>query len=167
MTLRIIAMALAAFTLTGAPPVAAATGQRGDPATIAAATRYLGAYQALDLETLKTLYSEEAAFNDPTSLHIQGIGGPFVWRGRTSILDGMRAWIVGGVTALQYDIEDVYEASGRVVFVGSINSFVNAPSGTTQYRYRIVTIVTVENGHVVEHRDYTDYAGVSEVRVKP
>lgn len=167
MTLRAIAMALAALILAGALPVAAATGQRGDPAIIAAATRYLDAYQALDFETLRGLYSEDAAFIDPTSLNIQGIGGPFVWRGRTNILDGMRVWTAGGVTALHYDIEDVYEASGCVVFVGSINSFVNAPGGPTQFRYRIATVITIDNGLVTEHRDYTDYAGASEVTVSP
>jgi ketosteroid isomerase-like protein len=167
MMLRFMTIALAAFILIGAPPATAATGQRGDPAIIAAAIRYLDAYQALDLERLKALYSEDAAFNDPTSIHIRGIGGPFVWRGRTNILNGMRTWMAGGVTALQYDLEDVYEASGCVVFVGSINSFVSAPSGKTQYRYRIVTVVTIENGLVSEHRDYTDYAGAAEVAVNP
>ncbi|MCA8886909.1 MAG: hypothetical protein KDA35_09795 [Hyphomonadaceae bacterium] len=35
----------------------------------------------------------------------------------------------------------------------------------TQYRYHIVTIVSVEGDHVVEHRDYTDYAGAAQVPI--
>lgn len=164
MTLRAIAMILAAFLLTSAPAAADKTVQRGDPATIAAAARYLDAYQSLDLEKLEALYSEDAAFNDPTSLNVKGIGGPFVWRGRTEILDGIRSWIAGGVTSLKYEIEDAYESSGRVVFSGAVDSFMAAPNGTARFRYRIVTIVTIENGLVSEHRDYTDYAGAVQIQ---
>lgn len=167
MRLHAIIMALAAFALAATSPAGAETKQRGDPAIIAAATRYLDAYQALDLPQLESLYSESAAFDDPTSLHVRGIGGPFVWRGRAKILDGVRSWIAGGVTALAYDIEDIYEASGRVIFIGAINSFAAAPDGMAQYRYRIVTIVTIENGLVTEHRDYTDYAGATKIGATP
>ncbi len=165
MRLNAVIMAFAAFSLAATSPSSAKGTQRGDSTIIEAATRYLDAYQSLDLDRLESLYVEGAAFDDPTSLHVQGIGGPFVWRGRTNILAGIRSWIVGGVTALEYEIEDTYEASGRVVFIGAINSFVAAPNGIARYRYRIVTIVTIENGLVSEHRDYTDYAGAVQVAI--
>lgn len=165
MTLRAIAMTFVAFLLSCVAGAADKTVQRGDPEIIGTASRYLDAYQSLDLAMLETFYSDDADFNDPTSIEVRGIGGPFVWRGRANILEGMRSWLAGGVTSLKYEIDDVYEASGRVVFVGAINSFIAAPAGLVQFHYRIVTIVTIENGLVSEHRDYTDYAGATKVGV--
>lgn len=150
--------------LAATAPAAAQTVQRGDEAVIAAATAYLDAYQALDLPRLEALYAEEATFDDPTSLRAQNVGGPFVWRGRAEILAGIRLW-ARSISSLRYDIEDIYEASGRVVFVGAVNPTVVTPNGSIQFRYRVVTIVTIENGRVSEHRDYTDYAGASQVPV--
>jgi ketosteroid isomerase-like protein len=144
-----------------AGPAAAGSAARGSAETIAAATAYLEAYQALDLARLQALYTENATFDDPTSLRVRGIGGPFVWRGRAEILAGIRSW-TKSVASLRYDIDDVYEASGRVVFIGAVNPSVATPNGPTQFRYRIVTIVTVEGGRISEHRDYTDYAGVTQ-----
>ncbi len=154
------------MALTSASPAVARPDSRGDKATIEAAIRYLDAYQKLDLVSLENSYAEDATFDDPTSLLVQGIGGPFVWRGREKILAGIRNW-AQSISSLRYDIDDVYEASGRVVFVGAVNPVVATAEGPAQYRYRIVTIITIENGRVSEHRDYTDYAGAVQVNGKP
>jgi ketosteroid isomerase-like protein len=59
---------------------------------------------------------------------------------------------------LNYNIERVYEASNHVVFVGEVLPLVAGDKGLTQYAYPVVTIVTIANGKVAEHRDYTNYA---------
>jgi ketosteroid isomerase-like protein len=156
---RAVIATLAVLALAGPP--AAGSSPRGNAETITAATTYLEAYQALDLARLQALYTENATFDDPTSLRVRGIGGPFVWRGRNEILTGIRSW-TKSISSLRYDIDDVYEASGRVVFIGAVNPAVATPNGPTQFRYRIVTIVTVEGGRISEHRDYTDYAGATQ-----
>ena len=156
------ALLMCCFILTAPAPAIAQSAYRGDARTIASALAYLDAYQALDLERLEAFYAEDAAFHDPTSLRASVIGGPFVWRGRDEIMAGIRAW-TESVSSLNYDVEDVYEASGRVVILGAVNPVVATPSGSAQFHYRIVTIVTVEDGLVREHRDYTDYAGVKQV----
>lgn len=156
------ALVMACFVIAAAGPAAAQPAQRGDAATIAAATAYLDAYQAFDLERLEALYAEDATFDDPTSLRLAGVdGAPFVFRGRDAILNGIRFWMQNSVTSLRYDVEDVYESSGRVVFIGAASTI--GPEGSAQWRFRIVTIVTIENGLVVEHRDYTDYWGATQV----
>lgn len=136
----------------------------GNAETIAVARSYMDAYQALDLTRLEAFYAEDVAFNDPTSVRVPGIGGPFVWRGRSEVLAGIRGW-TAYVRSLNYNVERIYEASGQVVFVGDVNPVVSTPNGTAQFRYHIVTIVTLEDGHVVEHRDYTDYAGAAQVPI--
>ncbi|MEZ5960894.1 MAG: nuclear transport factor 2 family protein [Hyphomonadaceae bacterium] len=137
-------------------PIASAQ-ERGEPSARETAQSYLEAYSALDLDRLATLYAESAEFNDPTSTHVEGIGGPFVWHGRDAILAGIRNWS-RSIRSLHYEVERVYEASGRVVFIGAVYPEVDGPSGPVRYRYPIVTIVTIEDGLVTEHRDYTDYA---------
>lgn len=129
----------------------------GDAAVIAQANAYLDAYAKLNITALERLYAEDAAFNDPTSAHVQGIGGPFIWRGRTEILAHLREW-AKTTKSLNYDVERRYEASNHVVFVGAVEPLVKTAKGDVQYRYPIVTIITIANGRVSEHRDYTNYA---------
>lgn len=152
---RVILCLLAAATLSA--NVGAAPELHGDAAVIAQARAYLDAYARLDLVALERFYAEDAAFNDPTSEAVADIGGPFIWRGRREILAGIGRWKLS-TKSLNYRLDRVYEASNHVVFVGEVLPLVAGANGTTQYAYPIVTIVTIANGKVVEHRDYTNYA---------
>ncbi|MBP6014738.1 MAG: nuclear transport factor 2 family protein [Alphaproteobacteria bacterium] len=129
----------------------------GNAAVIAQANAYLAAYAKLDINALERLYTEDAVFNDPTSTNVPGIGGPFVWKGRAEILAHLREW-AKTTKSLNYDVERRYEASNHVVFVGAVKPLVKTAKGDVQYRYPIVTIITIANGRVSEHRDYTNYA---------
>jgi len=147
-----------AFLLLASLTAAHAEGPRpnGNAAVIAQAKAYLDAYASLDTAALERLYADDAVFNDPTSAGVPGIGGPFVWRGRTEILAHLREW-ARTTKSLNYDVERLYESSSHVVFVGAVNPLVKTAKGDVQYRYPIVTIITVANGRVSEHRDYTNY----------
>ena len=79
--------------------------------------------------------------------------------GREAILAGIRGW---GATRLEYTIDRSYSASGHVVFDGAIAAIYETQTGSVAYRYPIITIVTVEDGHVTEHRDYTDFSGMTQ-----
>jgi ketosteroid isomerase-like protein len=109
----------------------------------AVAEAYLAAYQAQDFAALETLYAEDAVFIDPTSETVAGI----------------RGW---GATRLEYTIDRSYSASGHVVFDGAVAAIYETQTGSVAYRYPIITIVTVEDGHVTEHRDYTDFSGMTQ-----
>lgn len=143
------------LTLALTPGAFAQEAGDGSPTTIA--RQYLEAYSALDTDQLAVLYAETAEFNDPTSTQVEGIDGPFIWHGRDAILAGIRNW-ARSIRTLNYDVERVYEASGHVVFVGAVYPEVDGPNGLVRYRYPIVTIITVQDGLVTEHRDYTDYS---------
>ncbi len=144
------------LALTSAAPVTAQP-THGDPQTIARAQEYLAAYARMDLKALEEFYAEDAVFNDPTSTKVPGIGGPFVWRGRKEILAHIADW-AKSIRSIDYDVERAYEASGHVVFIGDVKPLTATPEGPVQYAYPIVTIVTVADGRIVEHRDYTNYA---------
>lgn len=138
----------------------------GNAAVVAQANAYLDAYAKLDTNALAGLYSEDAVFNDPTSTLVQGIGGPFVWRGRAEIIAHIREW-AKTTKSLNYDVEHRYESSNHVVFVGTVKPLIMAPKGDVQYAYPIVTIITIKDGLVTEHRDYTNYAAGRVVPPSP
>lgn len=146
-------------------PAMAAGNNHGNEAVIAGAEAYLKAYQALDLRAVEALLAPDARFEDPTSTDVPGIGGPFRWEGRDAVIAGLRGW-TQSVRRIDYTIRDRYEASGRVVFIGTAAALIAAPSGLVRTNFPIVTIVTLRDGKVIEHRDYTDYAGAATVKVQ-
>lgn len=148
---------LAAVMFVGTTHAADAPTMHGNATVIAQARDYLDAYARLDLAALERLYAEDAAFNDPTSQSVPNIGGPFIWRGRSEILAGIGRW-KQSMKSLNYNVERVYEASNHVVFVGEVLPLVAGNKGLIQYAYPVVTVVTIANGKVTEHRDYTNYA---------
>jgi ketosteroid isomerase-like protein len=127
---------------------------------VAVAEAYLAAYEAQDFDALRTLYAENAVFIDPTSADVQPITPPISWRGRETIIEGLRSW---GVARMDYTLDRSFHASGQVVFDGTSDVVYQTPNGELTYRFPIITILTVEDGQVTEHRDYTDYAGMREL----
>ncbi|HAQ36258.1 MAG: hypothetical protein CMF74_07245 [Maricaulis sp.] len=135
----------------------AAAQEAETPDTIADA--YLAAYQAQDFDALAGWIAADAVFIDPTSEAVPGIAEPFHWTGRDAILAGMRSW---GASRLEYEIDRRYSASGHVIFDGAVAAIYETPDGVTAYRYPIITILTIAEGQVIEHRDYTDFSGMTQ-----
>lgn len=134
----------------------------GDPRHVAEA--YLAAYQQQDHEAMRAFYAGDARFIDPTSFAIPRITAPIDWLGADAIIAGIAGW---GVDRLSYEIERSYESSNAVIFDGSTTVTYITPAGDLSFRYPIITIVTVRDGKVVEHRDYTDFAGAQQVQAAP
>lgn len=127
------------------------------------AQSWLDAYQAQDFETMRALLTDESVFIDPTSLGRENFGNPINWQGPDAILSGVAEW---GVTHAEYHIDRTYESPGRVIFNGSIDVTFGDPDSQVRYNFPIVTIVTVADGSVVEHRDYTDFDGASALNAE-
>ncbi|WP_339744517.1 nuclear transport factor 2 family protein [uncultured Maricaulis sp.] len=125
----------------------------------AVAEAYLTAYENQDYDTMRALYATDANFVDPTSFHLPQMP-PIDWQGPDTIIDGIASW---GISGLEYHLDRSYTASGAVVFDGNADVIYATPSGPRIFTYPIVTIITVSNGLVVEHRDYTDYANSREI----
>jgi ketosteroid isomerase-like protein len=123
------------------------------------AENYLAAYSTQDWETVRALYAEDAVFIDPTSLEL-GFDNPIEWTGADEIITGIGGW---GVSELHYQIHNTYESSGRVVFQADAVVTYPNPDGDVLMNYPITTIITVTDGLVTEHRDYTDFAGASRI----
>ncbi|WP_394693357.1 nuclear transport factor 2 family protein [Hyphobacterium sp.] len=120
------------------------------------AEAWLDAYQAQDFSAMRALLTDESVFIDPTSLGRENFGDPINWQGADAILAGVGAW---GVTHAEYHIDRTYESPGRVIFDGSVDVTYGDPDNPVSYNFPIITIVTVRDGWVAEHRDYTDFDG--------
>jgi ketosteroid isomerase-like protein len=130
--------------------------QDGTPAR-QTADAWLAAYQAQDFDAARGLLTDASIFIDPTSFGRDGFGEPINWTGAEAIIAGISSW---GLDNAAYTFERVYESPGRVIYDGSV--LVTYQNGA-QFNYPIISIVTVENGHLVEHRDYTDFDGATRV----
>jgi ketosteroid isomerase-like protein len=124
------------------------------------AETYLAAYQAQDFETMHELYAEDAHFIDPTSFDMPNIGARIEWIGPDAIIAGLSGW---GVTRIDYTIAQTYAASGRVVFQATADVVYGNGTDERVFRYPITTIITIVDGKVAEHRDYTDFTGMTEL----
>ena len=109
---------------------------------------------------MAALMTDDTVFIDPTSFAIEGITNRIEWRGSDAIIAGVSAW---GIDHGTYTIERTYEASGQVVFSGHIDVVYGQGESAVTFRYPITTIIAVEDGHVAEHRDYTDFNGATRV----
>ena len=144
------------LTITGSLLASASliVTQGAETSSLDVAQTYIAAYSSQDFETMEELMADDAVFIDPTSFDLVYVGNPIHWTGFEEIRAGISSWnIARGV----YHIDRVYEAAGRVVFDATMDVFYATSEGERGYRYPIVTIITVEDGLVTEHRDYTGF----------
>ena len=155
---RLTSLSLAiAGCLTG---LAAASADHHAETPRAIAEAWLEAYSNQDFEGMTALMTEDTVFVDPTSFDIAAITNRIEWQGPDAITSGVGAW---GINHGRYTIERSYESSGRVIFNGHIDVIYGEGEGAQAFRYPITTIITVADGHVTEHRDYTDFNGASRI----
>lgn len=154
MALRLLSVLFVLLAFNSAAQAQETSGRSGNSAIIAIADAYMSAYHHLDLEALETLYDEDAVFIDPT---VAGQPEVFSWTGRDRILGELAGWRTGMVR-FEFQADRVFESAGRVVYIGHVVSEVRRANGSRKFTYPLVTIVTVQDGRIVEHRDYTDYA---------
>jgi len=130
-----------------------------EPTTIEIAQTYLDAYLAQDVEVLRDMYAPEVVFTDRTSLDIADITAPFHYEGKDEVL-GFIELLGKTVVNARYELDRAFEASGEVVFIGQGVFTFAGDSGQLEYRAAVVTIVSVRDGLITEHRDYADYKGM-------
>lgn len=118
---------------------------------------YLAAYSAIDTAAMERLLAPGAVFADQTARPEDG--GPIVLNGRDAFLKQFKTY---GLRRLDYELGDVFESNGRVVFIGRVNAYYPRDGSELRFRSRIVTVVTVEAGQVVRHEDYADYVNAEK-----
>ncbi|MEO1489980.1 MAG: nuclear transport factor 2 family protein [Pseudomonadota bacterium] len=160
---RLFQLLLACILSTSAGPVFAhadgdAPALSGNSEIISTAQTYLAAYFALDAAKLETLTAETMTFSDPTSAAFPAPQGGFNFDSKAAYLAFIKQ-AGGQLEDFNYQCDRIYEASGRVVCVGTARYIAAAASGKVRYETPVVTIITVAKGLITEHRDYADYSG--------
>ncbi|MBP6014737.1 MAG: nuclear transport factor 2 family protein [Alphaproteobacteria bacterium] len=142
---------------------AAVAARAGEPSAAERLARdYLAAYSAVDTVAMARFLSPEAIFADQTARPEDG--GPIVLNGRDIFL---KQFVSYGLSRLEYELADVFESNGRVVFIGHVNAFYPRDAGgALRFRSRIVTVITVEGGKVARHEDFADYANAEKTVLK-
>lgn len=133
-----------------------AQGQAASAETIKIAKDYLAAYSVFDFEKMRAHYSDDVLFTDPTSLVYGKDNATVDLKGKDVVLNALQKVVgQGGGGTLTFMPNHVFEAGGHVVFQGRL-SFEWA-GGKVKGEAPITTIIRIQNGQVVEHRDYFDY----------
>ncbi len=146
---------IASIALTAAAPSEPLT----DPEAIARA--YLDAYVAIDLETVRSLQSEDFMFADETLVDANG-DGAFVYADAEAFLGLMAEYAeTHQPISARQDWDRIFESNGRVVFSGQATIYypTDNPAEWRRWRARAVAIITVIDGRVTRHRDFVDYDG--------
>lgn len=147
-------MALATTTSASAqpaPPRFAAT----TAATAPVADAYFAAYIARNWDALEPLLAEPAVFEDPTALHVFG---PVRSEGRTAIMERFRVGYAG-ISRMAFAPTRRMMSGNVAIYEGALDFALDIGNGLVVESVNpMVIILTVEDGRVVSHRDYVDYA---------
>lgn len=129
----------------------AAVGQ----ATAPVADAYLAAYTSRKWDALEPILAEDADFRDPTATLV--FGG-ILSEGRAAIMDRFRNGY-SHITHMEF-VTDSRMISGEIgIYQGVLHWGLDIGEGkTVDSATPMVIVLTVENGKVVHHRDYVDYA---------
>jgi len=129
--------------------------------TMTVAKEYIEAYSALDIDRLAELADEDIHFTDPTNVNNPDAADQ---RGRDAVIANFRRMPEQfGATSLNFEIENAFESGGVAVFQGVMTMTVPIENERTyNWRARVVSVLTVEDGKVIRHIDYADYGGAEE-----
>lgn len=154
--------ALIALAGAAGPAAFAAQTEESAPASDALriATDYVEAYSALDTERMAALAGPEIRFADSTAP-----SGAIEHLGREAVIASVgRLRDVRGAISLGYVPESAYESNGWAVFSGPMNATFRTPDPDATYHWsaQVTIVIHVEDGQVVEHLDFADYANAEE-----
>ncbi len=124
-------------------------------ATGSVADAYIDAYIAMDWERIAPLLADKATFHDPTA---ETLFGATQKQGKADILTGFREGYAA-ITKMTLHRTRTLHSGHYAIVEGDLVWGVKFPDNRlVESRAPFIVIVRVEDGKVVEHRDYVDYA---------
>lgn len=159
--------ALATATLATTPAWADAMDYvREGQATGPIADAYFDAYIALDWDRLEPLVADNATFQDRTA---EQLFTNLQKSGKVEMMKGFRE-NYSGLTKMIFHKTRVVHSGAYAIYEGDLEWGVKYPAGrVVESLTPFVVILKVENGKVVEHRDWVDYGPFlqSELATRP
>lgn len=157
-SIAIIACAFALLTVNAPAPSAAQPGARFDEASTATqgvGQAYFDAYIARDWNRIEPLLADEASFHDATA---ELVFGGAIAEGKPAMMTLFREGYAG-ITRMSLRPLRAFHSGHYSVFEGELDWALRLDDGVEVASVMpFVTIVRIEDGRVVSHRDYADYA---------
>lgn len=123
--------------------------------TAPVADAYFAAYTSRDWDALEQLLAEDASFDDPTATHVFG---NIRSDGRAAMMERYRVGY-SGVTHMEFSTSRRLISAESAIYEGVLHWGLDLGGGTLVDSVTpMVIVLTVEDGKVVRHRDYIDYA---------
>ncbi len=119
--------------------------------------QYINAYMALDWDKLETLAHKELSFNDPTAANVW-VAGSQMHEGKVAAMQNFRT-AYASIVEMNFDLIREFFSDQYAIFEGSLNWTWKDDAGGLHPNngMPIVVILKIEEGKVIEHRDYADY----------
>ncbi|MBC2776381.1 nuclear transport factor 2 family protein [Parasphingopyxis marina] len=120
---------------------------------------YFAAYIARDWDALEPLLADAASFRDPTA---ELVFGGALADGKAAMMTLFRQGYAG-ITRMEFRPLRTLHAGHYAIFEGELDWALDMGDGSGEGRIvesvmPFVTLLRIEDGLVVEHRDYADYA---------
>ena len=158
--MKALGLVMAGAALALCAPLHAQEVERKDYAAVTAASApvadaYFAAYTSRDWDALEPLLAEDASFQDPTATHI--FGG-VLSEGRDAMMQRFRIGYAG-ISHMAFVTNRVLHSGETAIYEGALHWGLDLGDGTLVDSVTpMVIVLTVEDGKVVRHRDYVDYA---------
>lgn len=133
----------------------------------AVALRYLDAIESMEWQRMRSLLSADAKYTDPTMIYfdrdaidIQGADDIVAfWRSSSE---------ESGTSNISYETTACFETAGYYVVNLDINiavagSFWNVNKAEIELPGKVMSVIQVIDGRVVEHHDYVEYSNADRV----
>ena len=160
MMLRKLILPLCLLALPSAMLAEEAPAEPGELKRIA--LEYLGALADADWEKQKTFYTDESVFEDPTA---DLFGEPWHFRGAAEITEFWRtSYESSGTLGAVNTFDRVFVNGSRVILVYDARvrfdgHQVGFPGEQLEGTIQGVSVLRIEDGKVLHHLDFVDYAG--------
>ena len=131
------------------------------------ALRYLAAIDDMDWHTMSSLLAGDARYTDPTMVHYDRPAIDLV--GRDAIVGFWRSSAEdSGTSDISYTVTGCFETAGYHVVnldiaIRVAGEFWNVDQEEILVPGKVMSVIRVREGAVIEHHDYVSYAGADAV----
>lgn len=137
-------------------PLAGWADSTGKEPPQTAAHAYFEAYIARDWDRLAPLLHDEGSFRDPTATALFGQVGA---NGKTAVLDFFRQ-NYAGISMMRFESLRTLSSGDHQIYEGTLDWDYRLPDGSivATRQMPFLTVLRLQEGRVIEHIDYADYA---------
>jgi len=115
---------------------------------------YFEAYFNLDFDSMLNIMHDSISFQDPTARFV--FGGKKI-DGKDKVYENFKQSYASILEMKQDPIRTIFSSNTGIYEINLTWKFKNSPEKIISIEMPLIVILTVENGKVIEHRDYGDY----------